>query len=310
MVQERPKFSDDRCARLATDSAGRRVGGSAGIVRHRWLNLVSVDGPTGPERWLKPRPPITTSGRDVQEFHDDLDKATCDRCGGGVVAWCDRLAGISAIAQVAIAVAGQCGAGSRRDDWRCELQAMEPRIDADDVAVAGLPSAGTAELLRVARIHADLSIATLFKRAPVVEALEIDSPFLRIARTGDGHYDVDDLITRFTPRADAPALAPARFALYNLQVRNAQFRFDDQPARRVHMVEALQIALPFVSNLPAEVEVKVEPRLAFKLNGTPFDSGAQATPFAQNKSGALNLKMADLDLAPTSATSPQTCRCA
>lgn len=36
----------------------------------------------------------------------------------------------------------------------------------DDVAVAGLPSAGTAELLRVARIHADLSIATLFKRAP------------------------------------------------------------------------------------------------------------------------------------------------
>ena len=133
---------------------------------------------------------------------------------------------------------------------------------------------------------------------PRVEALEVDSPSPRIARTSDGHYDVDDLITRFTPRADARASDPARFAVYNLQVRNAQFRFDDQTAWRVHVVEALQIALPFLSNRPAEVVVKVEPRLAFKLNGTPFDSGARATPFAQNKSGALNLKMADLDLAP------------
>ena len=171
-------------------------------------------------------------------------------------------------------------------------------LTVDDLAVAGLPAASSDPLLRVKRIRADLSIATLFKRAPVVEALEIDSPALRIARTADGHYDIDDLIARFAPRADGPASDPARFALYNLQVRNAQLRFDDRPVQRVHLVEALQIALPFLSNLPAEVEVKVEPRLAFKLNGTPFDSGAQATPFAQNKSGALKLKMADLDLTP------------
>lgn len=171
-------------------------------------------------------------------------------------------------------------------------------LTADDISVAGRTAASTNTLLRMKRIHADLSIATLLKRAPVVEAPEIDSPSLRIARTADGHYDVDDLIARFAPRADAPASVPARFALYNLQVRNAQLRFDDQPAGRVHVVEALQITLPFLSNLPAEVEVKVEPRLAFKLNGTAFDSGAQATPFAQNKSGSLNLKMASLDLAP------------
>ena len=168
----------------------------------------------------------------------------------------------------------------------------------NDLAVAGLPDAGADPLLRVARIHVNLSIATLLKRAPVVEALEIDSPSLRIARTGDGHYTIDDLIARLAPRAQAPAADPVRFALYNLQVRNAQLRFDDRPVRRVHVVEALQIALPFLSNLPAEIEVKVEPRLAFKLNGTSFDSGAQATPFAQTKSGAMKVKMADLDLMP------------
>lgn len=75
-------------------------------------------------------------------------------------------------------------------------------------------------------------------------------------------------------------------------------RFDDRPVSRVHTVDALQLALSFESNLPAEVEVKVEPRLASKLGSTAFDSGAQATPLAQRRSGALNLKMADLDLVP------------
>jgi Domain of Unknown Function (DUF748) len=66
----------------------------------------------------------------------------------------------------------------------------------------------------------------------------------------------------------------------------------------VHTVDALQLSLPFISNLPAEVEVKVEPRLAFKLNGAAFDSGAQATPFAQTKAGDLKLSVNSLDLTP------------
>ena len=167
----------------------------------------------------------------------------------------------------------------------------------NDLAIAG-PSATSEPLLRVKRVHADVSIASIYKRAPVIEALEIDAPQLRVARTAEGRYDIDDLIARFTPRADAKPSEPARFALYNLQVRDAALRFDDKPVGRVHTIEALQLALPFLSDLPAEVDIKVEPRIAFKLNGTPFDTGAQATPFAQNKAGALKLTTADLDLAP------------
>ena len=168
----------------------------------------------------------------------------------------------------------------------------------DGLVIAG-PSAGAEPLLKVARLHANLSAASLFRFAPVIEALEVDGLRLRVARTGDGHYDVDDLIARFTPREDAKAAPePARFALYNVQLRDAQLRFDDRPANRVHRIEALQLTLPFLSNLPAQAEVRVEPRLAFKLNGTPFDSGAQATPFARTKTGDLKLAMTDLDLVP------------
>lgn len=76
-------------------------------------------------------------------------------------------------------------------------------------------------------------------------------------------------------------------------------RFDDRLVSRVRTVEALQLALLFLSNLPAVavvVELKAEPRLAFKLGGTPFDDRAKAMPFAQRRNGAPTLMMIDLDL--------------
>ncbi|MEO8057982.1 MAG: DUF748 domain-containing protein [Burkholderiales bacterium] len=166
----------------------------------------------------------------------------------------------------------------------------------DDVAIAGAAPAAE-PLLKVARLRADLSLSSLLRRAPVIEALEIDAPQLRLARTAPGHFDIDDLIARFAPKADAAPSERALFALYNLQVRNASLRFDDQPAARVHTVEALHLGLPFLSNLPAQVDVKVEPRLAFKLDGAAFDSGALATPFAQTRAGDLKLAVTELDLA-------------
>jgi len=170
------------------------------------------------------------------------------------------------------------------------------QLAVDEVVIAGAAPAAE-PLLKVARLRADLSLSSLFRRAPVIEALELDAPQLRLARTAPGHYDIDDLIERFTPKADAAPSEPALFTLYNLQVRNASLRFDDRPVERVHTVEALQLGLPFLSNLPAQVDVKVEPRLAFKLNGAAFDSGALGTPFAQTRAGDMKLAIAELDLA-------------
>lgn len=167
-----------------------------------------------------------------------------------------------------------------------------------DLAVAGLPPAKL-PLLQIKQMHANLSAASLWRLAPVVEALEIDALRMNVARTGEGRYDIDDVIARLMPEPGAKASGElAHFALYNLQVRDAQLRFDDQPLKRVQLIDALNLALPFISNLPAHVDIKVEPRLAFKLNGTLFDSGAQGTPFARTRSGELKLSVAQLELAP------------
>ncbi len=190
---------------------------------------------------------------------------------------------------VASVASGASSAASSSADAAASASAVKP---------AAPDAASPQPLLRIAKLHVDVAASSLFRLAPVIEALEVDAPQLRVSRTAPGHYDIDDLITRFTPHAEAKPSEPARFALYNLQVRDASVRFDDKPVGRVQQVDAFTLALPFISNLPAQVDVKVEPRLTFELNGTAFDSGAQATPFAQTKRGDLELKMADLDVTP------------
>lgn len=167
-----------------------------------------------------------------------------------------------------------------------------------DVAIGPAPGASQ-PLLRWSRAYVNADAGSLWRRAPVIAAAELDGLQLHLTRTAPGHYDIDDLLARFAtaPAPPAEASPPARFALYNLRLRDAALSFDDRPAQRVHRVESLQVSLPFVSNLPAFVDVNVEPHVAFKLDGTAFDSGAQSTPFAQRRRGELKLAFAGLDLA-------------
>jgi uncharacterized protein involved in outer membrane biogenesis len=153
-------------------------------------------------------------------------------------------------------------------------------VAANDVAIGGRRHRRTAAADRPG--PRDLSISSLFRRVPVIEAIEIDAPVLRVARLADGRYDVDDLIARFAPRADAPPAEPARFALYNLQIRDGRLRFDDRPVQRVHSIEALRLALPFISNLPAEVEIKSS-RTWRSGSTAPASTAARSDPVREDE---------------------------
>jgi len=166
-----------------------------------------------------------------------------------------------------------------------------------DLSVGGPSAAGTPPL-RWARAYVNADAASLWRRAPVIAALEIDGLALNVTHLGSGRYDIDDVLARLAPDPAAPPDGgpPARFALYNLRLHDAAVTFDDRPAGRTHRIESLQLALPFLSNLPSHLEVTVQPRLAFRLDGANFDSNADATPFAQRQHGELRLAVGQLDL--------------
>lgn len=177
-------------------------------------------------------------------------------------------------------------------------------LSVDQFRIAGSDATGPPQF-EVARLFVNAELRSLLRLAPVVQTIEIDAPRLRLARTAAGRYDIDDMLARLKPDSEPqPDDGPALFALYNLRLSGGQVLFDDRPVQRQHKVEALQLTLPFLSNLPADIEVEVQPRLAFKLNGAAFDSGAQAHPFSDDRDATLKLAITNLDLAPWLAYVP------
>ena len=181
-----------------------------------------------------------------------------------------------------------------------EFRPWSLELSVSDLVVAGVDAASGPQLT-VARLSIDMALQSLLRLAPVVDALVLDSPRLNLTYTGDGHYDVDDVLARLSGPDDMPAPTPAeplRFALYNLVLSEGAVHFTDGPRNQVHQLSRLQLNVPFLSNLDSKREVLVSPKLAFELNGSQFDSSALATPFAQTRKTDAHLLVKDLDLAP------------
>ncbi len=168
----------------------------------------------------------------------------------------------------------------------------------DDLALSGA-SASAAPMLEVKRVHADATLESLFRLALVIDALEIDAPMLRATRVGDGRFDFDDVLQRLTAEpAPDKGKEPARFAVHNIVVRAGAVDFTDQPLATVHRVRDLEVGVPFISSLPSQREIKVEPHLALTIDGSRFDSAGAATPYAERGNGEVRVKLEGFDVAP------------
>ena len=152
--------------------------------------------------------------------------------------------------------------------------------------------------LVVERIYIDASLESLLRLAPVLDAVDVQGPALRLTHQGEGHYDIDDILQRFKNNSTSSDTSTPGFSLHNVTLSAGRFDMEDRPVGRQHTVRELQLSLPFLSSLPSQRAVTVQPKLAFLLNGSRFESSAQTTPFAPGRQAAVQLSMASLDLAP------------
>ena len=167
-----------------------------------------------------------------------------------------------------------------------------------DLAIASADGKG--EQLRIPRIYIDGELQSLLRLAPVVDAIQVDAPQVRLTHHGDGRYDIQDILDRLgqQPAPTDPKAQPARFALYNIALQGGSIDFVDETVGRTHTVRDLVLNIPFLSNLDSQRAVKVLPRLAFQLNGDGFESAAEGTPFQDNRKTDASLKLDGFDLAP------------
>lgn len=170
----------------------------------------------------------------------------------------------------------------------------------EGLTVAGARQ-GQPPLLDLGRLEVSLSLGELLRGDIVLRRLMLDRPQLRLARVADGHYDIDDLLNRWAKPSAEPGPG---VAIHHLEVHAGQLLFDDRPLSRQHRLEDLQLVLPFVSTMADDAAEKVQPRLSGRFDGVEFDSQAEATPFAADRSGRLSFKLAGLELAPFAPYAP------
>ncbi|MGC1172919.1 DUF748 domain-containing protein [Polaromonas sp.] len=163
---------------------------------------------------------------------------------------------------------------------------------------AGTGTAQALPQLKIKRLYIDAEMQSLLRLAPVADAIAVDEPVLSLNHLGQGRYDIDDILERLKTPADEPARSPLRFALYNLVLTGGSLDFSDTPAGKTHALRELNLSVPFLSNLQSQREVKTAPHLAFKLNGSSFDTSAVGTPFAQTHKTDATLALRGLDLRP------------
>jgi hypothetical protein len=162
---------------------------------------------------------------------------------------------------------------------------------------------GQAVFASLQDLRARISASSLIHRAPVVRELHVVGPFVHLARTGPNRYSTDDIVAALAAGAPAgagtappPAGPGARFSVYNIRVDGGRFEFDDQPAHIRHTVADLQLGIPFISSLPSQEELFVQPLLSAVINGAPLSIKGRARPFAPTREAVVDLDFERVDL--------------
>ena len=158
-------------------------------------------------------------------------------------------------------------------------------------AEGGKEVAGFDELL------VDLSSASIFKLAAVVDEVRLQGLRVAVSRVGEGRYDISDLLDEWMKPKDEPESGTPRFSVNNIQLINGKIVFDDQPKAKVHTVSDINLALPFVSSLSYHVETLVKPAFSATINGSPLALSGDSKPFSDSRESQLSLDLDRFDLA-------------
>ncbi|MDE1981433.1 MAG: DUF748 domain-containing protein [Betaproteobacteria bacterium] len=139
------------------------------------------------------------------------------------------------------------------------------------------------------------SLASLWHFAPVVRALHLTNPSVRVVLEAPHRYNFDDLLhPAATP--EKPPGPPLGFAVHDILVEGGSIRVEDRPRHVTHQVSALRIGIPMLSTLASEENEAVEPVLSGRVDGSDFAFKGRGLPFAAQPQAHLHLDLEQLDL--------------
>ncbi|HEX9142914.1 MAG TPA: DUF748 domain-containing protein, partial [Candidatus Binatia bacterium] len=140
-------------------------------------------------------------------------------------------------------------------------------------------------------LHVNLQLSSLFRWGLVVKEFRLVKPYISLIRNEDRSYNYQDLVKEFMSGPSGPT---PRFALNNIEVVDGKIDFDDRPEQTKHTISAIRIGLPFVSSLPSQVDIKVQPAFSANINGAPLSITGETKPFTDSRDSLFRLDIDNL----------------
>jgi len=168
------------------------------------------------------------------------------------------------------------------------------RLEADRVRIG--ERGGNGDFFDVSRAVVQASWSSIFRAAPIVDELRLDSPRATIVRLDAQHFNFSDLVDKFSTPSK-PNSKPAQFSVSNIRVENGTITFDDRLLNEKHVIDRWSLGIPFIATLPSKTDIFVEPLLRARIDGaSTLAIDGRTKPFAASRESEVELRLTDLDV--------------
>ncbi|MFC0399689.1 DUF748 domain-containing protein [Paraburkholderia rhizosphaerae] len=177
---------------------------------------------------------------------------------------------------------------------RIALNPYTLNLEADRIHIGDRGGAGA--FVDIERLIVRPSWTSLFRAAPIVDEVQIDSPRFHIVRYDAQRFNFSDLIDKFSKQPAKPDSKPTLFSVSNIHLENGSITFDDRLLGEKHVIDQWKLGVPFIATLPSKTDIFVEPVLRMRIDGSPLAVDGKTKPFAQSRESEMSLRFDGLDV--------------
>ncbi|SET66135.1 protein of unknown function [Burkholderia cepacia] len=177
---------------------------------------------------------------------------------------------------------------------RIALNPYTLNLEADGIRLGD--KGGQGDFIDIAKLVVRPSWSSLFRGAPIVNEVRLDSPRFHIVRYDAQRFNFTDLIEKFSTPSPKPESKPTQFSVSNIQVNNGRIDFDDRLLNEKHVVDNWTLGIPYIATLASKTDIFVEPKLRARFDGSPIAIDGKTKPFAQSRESEIALKFDGLDV--------------
>ncbi|CAE6851267.1 hypothetical protein R75461_07483 [Paraburkholderia nemoris] len=177
------------------------------------------------------------------------------------------------------------------------------RFEADRIHIG--EHGGQGDFVDVARLIVKPSWSSLFRAAPIIDEVQLDSPRFNIIRYDAQRFNFTDLIERFAKQPSKPGSKPTLFSISNIRLENGQINFDDRLLGVKHVIDHWKLGIPIIATLPSKTDIFVEPLLRARIDGSPLAIDGKTKPFAASRESEVSLRFDGLDVPQILSYAPE-----